>query len=195
MSSQETQRFLQTVVQNHSLATGIKTLCNHSQIVEFASQQGFNLSLSEWLRYVLMDQLQLQDSELERIYTTNCQNWSWAFRQVSIWRNLLMEGADIEPHTNSRSTATKEFDPIQIRAQHSEIKESDNNNMDLILEEFIKLSRENSHIQDQIKAAKNESEILEIVRAHGFLIDSITLLRRWSKHTDFSKPTWMGWFD
>ena len=106
-----------------------------------------------------------------------------------------MEGADIELHTNSRSAATKEFDPIQIKTQQREIKESDNNNMDLVLEEFIKLARENSHIQDQIKAAKNESEILEIVRAHGFLIDSITLLRRWSKHTDFSKPTWMGWFD
>jgi len=23
----------------------------------------------------------------------------------------------------------------------------------------------------------------------------LAILRKWSKHTDFAKPTWMGWFD
>ena len=192
MSSQEIQRFLQAITQDHSLAVSIKTLCDHSQIVGFASRQGFDFSLSEWVRCAIMDQLQLQDFELERIYTTDCHHWSWAFRQVSAWRGLLMEGADINSAINSHPTVTQTHDSVQVTTHH---ENSQNSSMDLLLENFIALARKDLSLQDQIKAAKNESEILEVIKACGFSIDSMTLLRRWSKHTDFSRPTWMGWFD
>ncbi|WP_115121352.1 Nif11-like leader peptide family natural product precursor [Synechococcus sp. UW105] len=66
---------------------------------------------------------------------------------------------------------------------------------DQILEDFITQARSDPSLRDEIKAALNQDEIISIAQARGFSVDSLAILRKWSKHTDFSKPTWLGWFD
>ena len=68
-------------------------------------------------------------------------------------------------------------------------------NQDQVLEAFIALVRQNSDLKAQIKAALNQDQVIEIAAANGFDIDSAAILRKWSKHTDFSQDTWMGWFE
>ncbi len=65
---------------------------------------------------------------------------------------------------------------------------------DSILEAFIACAQSDEALRGEIKAALNQDQVIEIAAAHGYLFDSLTILRRWSKHTDFSKSTWMGWF-
>ena len=66
---------------------------------------------------------------------------------------------------------------------------------DQVLEAFITLVREKPDLKAQIKAALNQDQVIEIAADNGFDIDSAAILRKWSKHTDFSQDTWMGWFD
>ena len=70
-----------------------------------------------------------------------------------------------------------------------------NANQDQVLEAFIALVRQNSDLKAQIKAALNQDQVIEIAASNGFDIDSSAILRKWSKHTDFSQDTWMGWFE
>ena len=66
---------------------------------------------------------------------------------------------------------------------------------DQALQAFIALARSDSEVRELIKQAINQDEIINIAHERGFEFDSMALLRQWSQHTDFSKPTWMGWFD
>ena len=66
---------------------------------------------------------------------------------------------------------------------------------DQVLEAFIALVRQNSDLKAQIKAALNQDQVIEIAASNGFDIDSSAILRKWSKHTDFSQDTWMGWLE
>tara|TARA_B100002019_G_scaffold127067_1_gene109401 strand:- start:676 stop:915 length:240 start_codon:yes stop_codon:yes gene_type:complete len=66
---------------------------------------------------------------------------------------------------------------------------------DQALQSFIALARSDSEVRELIKQARNQDEIIDIAQERGFNFDSMALLRQWSQHTDFSKPTWMGWFD
>ena len=66
---------------------------------------------------------------------------------------------------------------------------------DQALEAFIALVREKPDLKAQIKAALNQDQVIEIAAANGFDIDSAAILRKWSKHTDFTQDTWMGWFE
>lgn len=180
MSSTELQRFIKQIEVDHMLATGLKSTSCQLGIVQFAVNHGFDITLSEWIRFCLMDQLQLSDRDIEMIWTTKTDHWSWAFRQIGAWRSLLMDGANEDSFvdlTNSPSTTAPTDDKDQL------------------LDNFIALARQDQTLQQQIREARNNSEILEIANARGYTIDSMTLLKKWSQHTDFSKPTWLGWFD
>ena len=65
---------------------------------------------------------------------------------------------------------------------------------DQILEQFIALAKADKGLQDEIKSALNQDQVIAIAAERGFQIDPLAILRKWSKHTDFSKPTWLGWF-
>ena len=65
---------------------------------------------------------------------------------------------------------------------------------DQILEQFITLAKADKNLQDEIKSALNQDQVIAIAAERGFVINPLAILRKWSKHTDFSKPTWMGWF-
>ena len=67
-------------------------------------------------------------------------------------------------------------------------------NHDEVLEQFIALAKIDQALQDEIKSALNQDQVIAIAAERGFQIDSLAILRKWSKHTDFSTPTWMGWF-
>lgn len=66
---------------------------------------------------------------------------------------------------------------------------------DQLLEDFISLARANQALRDEIKSARNQDEIIAIAQAKGFSLDPLAILRKWNKHNDFSKPTWLGWFE
>ena len=68
-------------------------------------------------------------------------------------------------------------------------------NQDSALEAFIALVRQNPDLKAQIKSALNQDQVIDIAAANGFEIDSSAILRKWSKHTDFTQDTWMGWFE
>ena len=68
-------------------------------------------------------------------------------------------------------------------------------NQDQVLEDFIALVRQKPDLKAQIKAALNQDQVIDIAAANGFDIDSSAILRKWSKHTDFSQDTWMGLFE
>tara|TARA_B100002052_G_scaffold221130_1_gene203100 strand:+ start:2770 stop:3003 length:234 start_codon:yes stop_codon:yes gene_type:complete len=65
---------------------------------------------------------------------------------------------------------------------------------DSILESFISLARQDETLKNEIKAALNQDQVIAIAATRGYIFDSLTILRRWSKHNDFSQDTWMGWF-
>ena len=65
---------------------------------------------------------------------------------------------------------------------------------DAVLESFITLVRNDSDLQSQVKSALNQDQVIDIAASLGYSFDSTTILRKWSKHTDFSQDTWMGWF-
>ena len=178
MSSFDLQKFIAAVVQEHSLATGLKQLSHPGQIAEFARSKGFEVSISEWIRAAWLDQLQLSDQDLERVWSTNPDHWSWAFQQIGPWRALLMEGA------MAAASTTADQSPANLTDADK----------DQLLIRFIEVARQDATLQQQIKDAKNDSEIIELASGLGYPFDSLTLLRKWSQHTDFSKPTWFGWF-
>ena len=65
---------------------------------------------------------------------------------------------------------------------------------DQILEQFIALANTDQNLQEEIKSALNQDQVIAIAASRGFQLDPLAILRKWSKHTDFSTPTWMGWF-
>ena len=66
---------------------------------------------------------------------------------------------------------------------------------DSILNSFIELVRKDTALKAEIKAALNQEQVIAIAASRGYEFDSLTILRKWSQHTDFSKDTWMGWFE
>ena len=72
---------------------------------------------------------------------------------------------------------------------------SSNIKQDEYLEKFITMVRHDPDLKAQIKSAINQDEVIAIAASKGYEFDSSTILRRWSKHTDFTQDTWMGWFD
>ena len=65
---------------------------------------------------------------------------------------------------------------------------------DKILNDFIHLAQNDNQLKDEIKSSRNQDELIAIAEQRGYHFDSLTLLRKWSEHTDFTQPTWMGWF-
>ena len=63
------------------------------------------------------------------------------------------------------------------------------------LEAFIALVLSDNELKTEIKSALNQDQVISIAASRGYEFDSSTILRKWSKHTDFAGDTWMGWFD
>ncbi|MED5383504.1 MAG: Nif11-like leader peptide family natural product precursor [Cyanobacteriota bacterium] len=194
MASTELERFVQAIVDDHGLATGIKTLSTHYDLIAYANIRGYGVTLSEWGRYVAMNMLQASDQEITLMLQADPAHWSWAFRQVSRWRTLLMEGAGQEGLLGPADLAM----PAQTQSSTSQAvpsAELTDDQKDAALRDFIELVRSRPELKDQVKAARNQEEVISLAVQSGFRIDSLTLLRSWSQVSDFSKPTWFGWFD
>ena len=94
MNSPELTRFVNEVIRSHELATGLKTLVSHEQIVAYAQSQGFDFNQNEWNSYFETDFAKLSESTQQKVLAAQSSHWSWAFRQITAWRAMLMEGAD-----------------------------------------------------------------------------------------------------
>jgi hypothetical protein len=93
-SSSIIEKFINSVVQSHEIATGLKKLTSHGQIVDYAISKGFSFSKVDWDEFIRSDSESLSSQDKHSAHFDNTNHWSWAFRQVSTWRAMLMEGAD-----------------------------------------------------------------------------------------------------
>ena len=94
MTPEELPRFVNEVIRSHELATGLKPLQSHQEIIAYAQSKGFDVNQDEWDSYFEDDFSQLSDTIQQKVLATQTSHWSWAFRQLSAWRAMLMEGAD-----------------------------------------------------------------------------------------------------
>ena len=94
MNSEELTRFVDEVIRSHELATGLKPLASHQEIIAYGQSQGFNFSESQWNSYYECDFSVLSESIQQTVLAADPKHWSWAFRQLTAWRAMLMEGAD-----------------------------------------------------------------------------------------------------
>ena len=92
MHSPQINEFIQAVVYDHSIATGLKACESDQGIVDYAASKGFDFSLSEWQLHLVLDRKTLSDAELAKILMVPAEHWSWAFRKVALWRAMLMDG-------------------------------------------------------------------------------------------------------
>ena len=93
-SSSIIENFIHSVVQSHEIATGLKKLTSHEQIIDYAYSKGFSFTKDDWDEFVLLDSESLKSQSKQLAHLHDTTHWSWAFRQVSTWRAMLMEGAD-----------------------------------------------------------------------------------------------------
>tara|TARA_B100001939_G_scaffold118421_1_gene102783 strand:- start:2615 stop:3190 length:576 start_codon:yes stop_codon:yes gene_type:complete len=190
MATTELERFVQAIIDDHGLATGIKTLGSHYDLVAYANLRGFAITLAEWGRYVAMDSLQASDEATTLALRADPVHWSWAFRQISKWRGLLMDGAGSDGLLGAADFAVSSSGSLSENPEPLTDAQKDE-----ALASFIASVRNQPELKQQVKAARNQDEVIALAAAQGFTIDSLTLLRSWSTVTDFSKPTWFGWFD
>ena len=94
MANSELERFVQAIADDHGLATGIKTLGSHYDIVAYANIRGYAITLPEWGRYLAMDWLQTSDADLASVHRADPAHWSWAFRQLSSCLLYTSDAAD-----------------------------------------------------------------------------------------------------
>ena len=93
-SSSIIKKFVNSVVQSHEIATGLKRLTSHEQIIDYAYSKGFPFTKADWDEFVHLDSESLNSQSKQSAHLQDTTHWSWAFRQVSTWRAMLMEGAD-----------------------------------------------------------------------------------------------------
>ena len=84
--------FVNAVIYDHSLATGLKSCNSDQDIVDFAESKGFNFSQSQWHDFVIQDLSLLSSEDLDIVSNTASEHWTWAFRRIKSWRNMLMPG-------------------------------------------------------------------------------------------------------
>ena len=156
----------------------------------YANLRGFAITLAEWGRYVAMDSLQASDEATTLALRADPVHWSWAFRQISKWRGLLMDGAGSDGLLGTADFAVSSSGSLSENPEPLTDAQKDE-----ALASFIASVRDQPELKQQVKAARNQDEVIALAAAQGFTIDSLTLLRSWSTVTDFSKPTWFGWFD
>ncbi len=194
MATSEIERFVQAIADDHGLATGIKTLGTHYDIVAYANIRGYSITLAEWGRYLAMDWLQSSDADLAYVHRADPSHWSWAFRQLSRWRGLLRDGSESEGLLGPADFSVARDNAV-VKTPGSPSPALTDAEKDAALASFIQLLKTRPDLKDQVKSARNQDEVIALAEAQGFPIDSLTLLRSWSQVSDFSKPTWFGWFD
>ena len=92
MNTPPIDEFIQAVVYDHSIATGLKSCESDQDIIDYAASKGFVFSSTEWQLHLALDRKILSDAELARILVVPVEHWSWAFRKAALWRAMLMDG-------------------------------------------------------------------------------------------------------
>jgi len=93
MADSKLIEFVNAVIYDHGIATGLKSCKSDQDIVHFAQTQGFVFSQSHWDDFVNKDLSLLSSEELDLVSNTAPDHWTWAFRRIKPWRDMLMPGA------------------------------------------------------------------------------------------------------
>ena len=174
------EQFIQKVVDDHQVASGLKPLKHYVEIVSYASSCGYEFSLAEWGRYVCMEFLRLSDQDLDRILRADPSHWTWAFQQLGAWRAMLM------PAAQSSGSLPSEHDHCASPAANQSGSDE--------LERFVAAAKQDSSLRERIMQAQDQDEVIGMAASLGFQFDGSAILKRWNQVTDFSKPSWYGWF-
>ena len=185
--------FLSEVASNHALATGIKKLSSHYEIVQYANAEGYDISITEWMRFHIQEWANSDDSDLDMAFRCDETHWSWAFRQNSSWRKLLIGGSITDGIRRNLNEVANGGDKIHLDTRKgAKDGEADT---EKALDLFILEINRKGDLKAKIKDCRNQDEVINIAKEYGFNIDSLAILKKWGKVTDFSKPTWFGWFN
>ena len=92
MNPHPIKEFIQAVVYDHSIATGLKACKTDQDIVDYAASKGFIFSSSEWQLHLDLDRKTLSAAEVGKTPVVPVEDCSWAFRKVASWRAMLMDG-------------------------------------------------------------------------------------------------------
>ena len=136
----------------------------------------------------------MSDQGLHDVICSDPSHWSWSFRQVSSWQSLLMSGLGSEGILSPDTVDTSKRVPALTTQGAKSSEALTDAEKDSALADFIDLLKTREDLKDQIKSARDQEEVIRIAHDNGYRIDSLTLLRQWSQHSDFSQPTWFGWF-
>lgn len=183
MSTYLIDNFCQNVLSNHSSATLLKISESHHDVVSVATKLGFCFSLQDWIRYLSADWLLMSDCQLLLAWDTEPTHWTWAFRQYSRWQELLMSGSSSEgfyAQSLGHNSVSSEIQNVQV---------SD------ALENFIKFVQSDISLLTMVKSCQCQEDVILLAQSIGFNITSEMILDKWSSVTDFSQPTWYGWFN
>ena len=93
MVDSQLHEFVDAVIYDHGIATGLKSCNSDQDIVHFAQTQGFVFSQSHWDDFVKQDLSLLSPEDLSVVSNTATDHWTWAFRRIKPWRDMLMPGA------------------------------------------------------------------------------------------------------
>ena len=78
MADSKLIEFVNAVIYDHGIATGLKSCKSDQDIVHFAQTQGFVFSQSHWDDFVNKDLSLLSSEELDLVSNTASDHWTWA---------------------------------------------------------------------------------------------------------------------
>ena len=93
MSESAIDDFVQMVIYDHSVATGLKSCKTDQDIVDFAASRDYIFSITAWLQYLESDSACLTEPEALASQAIANDHLSWAVRKIAPWRAMLMDGA------------------------------------------------------------------------------------------------------
>lgn len=174
--------FCLRVLSDHSTASELKLAVSHQDIVEIAHNHNFSFPLQDWIRFLATDWVAMSDSQLLLAWDSQPTHWAWAFRQYSRWQELLMAGSSSEGllRTSINSLTPSTLDIVPLPADS--------------LDRFIEFVKQNASLMIAVKSCQSQEEVITLAEANGFLITPDMILLKWNTVTDFSSPTWYGWF-
>lgn len=156
---------------------------SHQDVVSVATKLDFYFSLQDWIRYLSADWILMSDRQLLLAWDTEPTHWTWAFRQYSRWQELLMSASSSEGFYSQ---------PLVHNSASSDIQNVHESNA---LDNFIKFAQRDISLLTMIKSCQCQDDVILLAQSRGFIITSDMILDKWSSVTDFSQPTWYGWFN
>ena len=94
-SSSIIENFIRSVVQSHEIATGLKKLTSHEQIIDYAYSKGFSFTKDDWDEFVLLDYNFLSSPEKLLEYQTKYFEKDLISRNINEIKEIDISGNNL----------------------------------------------------------------------------------------------------